>query len=187
VAACGYDGGSVALVRESAVFGDVMAPLDRVRVLPTDPGWLFATTPDAGGYNDVAVGEGGVWLARDGGPVLKRLDPDTREVVATIELPFTAKSLATGAGALWLTAILDDVVARLDPATNEITMTVRVGRGADGIAVGEDAVWVASSIDGTVSRIDPESGEIVATIEVGERPEDVAVGEGGIWVTTHTA
>jgi YVTN family beta-propeller protein len=184
VAACGYDGGSVARVNEAP---GSFTPLDRVPVFPTDPDWLFYTTPDAGGYNDVAVGAGGVWLARDGGAVLKRIDPETREVVATIELPFTAKSLATGTDALWVTAILEDVVARLDPATNEITMTVPVGRGADGVAVGEGSVWVASTIDGSVSRIDPSTGTVLATVDVGGRPEDVVVGAGGVWVTTHTA
>ena len=187
VAACGYDGGNVAHVNEASLLGTTLTPLDSVKVFPTDPNWLFYTTPDASGYNDVAVGEGGVWLVRDGGPVLKRIDPETRRVVATIELPFTAKSLAAGAGGLWITAILDDVLARLDPATNEITLTVPVGRGADGVAVGEGSVWVASTIDGTVTRIDPASGEILATIVVGSRPEDVVVGAGGVWVTTHTA
>jgi YVTN family beta-propeller protein len=184
VAACGYDGGSVAQVNEGP---GAFTPLDRVPVFPTDPDWLFYTTADAGGYNDVAVGAGGVWLARDGGPVLKRIDPATREVTATIELPFTVKSLAADEDALWLTAIIDDVVARLDPATNEITMSVPVGRGADGVAVGESSIWVASTIDGVVSRIDPATGNVLATIDVGERPEDVVVGAGGVWVTTHTA
>ena len=184
VTACGYEGGSVAQVNESP---GSFTPLDRVPVFPTDPDWLFYTTPDAGGYNDIAVGAGGVWLARDGGPVLKRIDPETREVVATIELPFTAKALAADADALWITAILDDVVARLDPATNEIAMTIPLGRGADGLAIGEDSVWVASTIDGTISRLDAATGEVLATIEVDGRPEDIVVGAGGVWVTTHTA
>ena len=155
VAACGLDGGSVARVSTRP---RAASPPGRVPVFPTDPDWLFYTTPDAGGYNDVAVGAGGVWLARDGGSVLKRIDPETREVVATIELPFTAKSLAAGTDALWVAAILEDVVARLDPATNEITMTVPVGRGADGVALGEGSVWVASTIDRAVSQIDPSTG-----------------------------
>jgi Protein kinase domain len=185
VAACGFEGGNVARVNESTT--SVLTPLERVGVFPTDPDWLFYSTADASGYNDVAVGEGGVWLARDVGPIIKRIDPETRQVVATIELPFTVKSLAAGAGGLWLTAILDDVVALIDPVTNELVLTVPVGPGADGVAVGEGSVWVVSSIAGTVTRIDPVTGEIEATIDVGPRPEDVVVGAGGVWVTTHTA
>ena len=184
-AACGYDGGSSGRVSEAGTSAGVQTSLERIGIVPPDPNWLFYITPDAGGFNDVAVGEGAVWLVRDGGAILKRIDPETKEIVATVALPFVAKSITVGAGAVWLTAVFDDVVARLDPKTNAITMTVPVGAGSDGVAVGDGSVWVASSIAGEVTRIDPATGEILATIEVGGRPDHIAAGEGGVWVTTH--
>jgi sugar lactone lactonase YvrE len=186
VAASGYDGENVGEVIETPATSGPPAAFDRV-VIPENPNFLFFYTPDSGSFNDVAVGEGGVWLARDTGPYLKRIDATRRRVVATIKLPFRPKSLAAGAGAIWVTGLFDDAVARLDPTTSKVTMTVPVDPGTDGVAVADGSVWVASTIAGTVTRIDPKTGAILATIDVGTRPEDVAAGAGGVWVTTHTA
>jgi sugar lactone lactonase YvrE len=186
IAASGFDGENVGEMIETPATSGPSGSFDRV-VIPERPDFLFFYTPDSGSYNDVAVGEGGVWLARDSGPYLKRIDARARRVVATIKLPFRPKSLATGEGALWVTGLFDDVLARLDPATSKVTMSVRLRPGTDGVAVGNGSVWVASTIAGTVTRIDPRTGEALATIDVGTRPEDVAVGAGGVWVTTHTA
>jgi YVTN family beta-propeller protein len=186
VAATGFEGENVGEVIETPATSGPAGAFDRV-VIPQRPNLLFFYTPDSGSYNDVAVGEGGVWLARDSGPYLKRIDATTRRVVATIRLPFTPKSLAAGEGAIWVTGLLDDLLARLDPTTSKVTMTVPILPGTDGVAVGDGSVWVASTIAGTVTRVDPKTGEVQATIDVGTRPEDVAVGAGAVWVTTHTA
>ena len=186
LAASGFDRENVGLVTRTPAVSGPAGELERAAI-PEQPGFLFYYTPDSGSYNDVAVGMGSVWLARDGGPVLKRVDPNTKRVVATIELPFTPKSLAVGEGAVWVTGLFDDVLARLDPARNKVTMTVHLGPGTDGVAVGDGSVWVVSTIAGTVTRVDPRTGAIQATIDVGRRPEDVAVGAGGVWVTRHTA
>jgi YVTN family beta-propeller protein len=186
VAASGYDGENVGEVIATPTTSGPAGAFDRV-VIPEQPNFLFFYTPDSGSYNDVAVGEGGVWLARDSGPYLKRIDASARRIVATIKLPFRPKSLATGEGAVWVTGLFDNVLARLDPATSKVTMTVPIGPGTDGIAVGNGSVWVASTIAGTVTRVDPRTGKVLATVDVGTRPEDVAVGAGGVWVTTHTA
>jgi streptogramin lyase/predicted Ser/Thr protein kinase len=186
VAASGFAGENVGLVTRAPAASGSPGAIDRVSI-PEDPNFIFFYTPDSGSYNDVAVGNGDLWLARDTGPVLKRVDTKQWRVAATIELPFRPKSVAVGAGAVWVTGILDDAVARIDPETTRVTLTVRLPPGTDGVAVAGGSVWVASTIAGTVTRIDPRTGEILATIHVGPRPEDVAVGARGIWVTTHTA
>jgi DNA-binding beta-propeller fold protein YncE len=186
LAASGFAGENVGLVTRAPLVSGPATALERVPI-PENPHFLFFYTPDSGSYNDVAVGAGGVWLARDTGPFLKRIDPKAKRVVATIELPFQPKSLAVGAGAVWVTGLFDDVLARLDAQTNRITMTVPLPAGTDGVAVGEGAVWVASTIAGTVTRIDQQTGEILATIKLGHRPQDVTTGAGDVWVTTHTA
>ena len=186
VAASGVDGENVGIVRRGSAVSGAAGTFNRVPI-PEDPSFVFFYTPDSGSYNDVAVGSGAVWLARDTGSLLKRIDPKAKRVVATIELPFKPKSLAVGAGAVWVTAIFEDALARLDPRTNQVTLTVPLPPGTDGVAVGHRSVWVASTIAGKVTRLDPRTGETIATIDVGERPEDVAVGDGSVWVTTHTA
>jgi serine/threonine-protein kinase len=186
LAASGFEGENVGLVARSPTTSGPPVTFQRLPI-PVDPDYVFFYTPDSGSYNDVAVAEDAVWLVRDNGPILKRIDPTAKRVVATIELPFRPKSVAVGAGTVWVTALYDDVLARLDPQANEITLTLPLPPGTDGVAFGDGSIWVASTIAGTVTRVDPETGEILATIDVGTRPEDVAVGAGGVWVTTHTA
>jgi streptogramin lyase len=186
LAASGFEGENVGLVARSPTTSGPPVTFQRMPIA-VDPDYVFFYTPDSGSYNDVAVAADAVWLVRDNGPILKRIDPIARRVVATIELPFRPKSVAEGAGAVWVTALYDDVLARLDPTTNEVTLTVPLPAGTDGVAVSDGSVWVASTLAGTVTRIDPATGEILATIDVGTRPEDLVAGAGAVWVTTHTA
>jgi streptogramin lyase/tRNA A-37 threonylcarbamoyl transferase component Bud32 len=184
VAASGPDGENVGRVLPTPLTSGFPG-FERVEITPA-PNYLFYLTPDSGSYNDVVVGDAAVWLVRDGGAILKRIDVGLEQVVATVALPFRPKSVAVGAGGVWVTALFDDALARLDLATNEVTMNMPLARGTDGVAVGAGSVWVACTIDGVVQRVDPVKGTVLATIDVGGRPEDVAVGAGGVWVTTHT-
>ena len=52
---------------------------------------------------DVAVGEDGVWVASSLDRTVTRLDPETGETVATIELGNEPQRLAAGGGAVWVT------------------------------------------------------------------------------------
>jgi YVTN family beta-propeller protein len=137
------------------------------------------------GFADLAVDEHAVWLLGDTmDRRLWRIDPESRRVAATIDLPFPPRNIAAGEGAVWVTDQLGDAVARIDPATNRIVATIPVGAGARGVAVGEGSIWVASAIDGTVSRIDPAANAVVATIDVDQSPVELDVGEGYVWVAT---
>ena len=53
--------------------------------------------------SDVALGFGSVWVANAGDGTVSRIDPDTREVVATIDLGVSVEGIATGAGGVWVT------------------------------------------------------------------------------------
>jgi serine/threonine-protein kinase len=183
VGASGPDGDNVGRILAPPVTSGLPS-FERVAIPPT-PNYLFYITPDSGSYNDAAVGEGAVWLIRDGGAVLKRIDPERARPVTTVSLPFKPKSIAAGAGGIWVTAVYDDAVVRLDPETNELAKAIPLCSGTDGIAIGGGSVWVACTIDGVVVRIDPASGEVLATVKVGGRPESVAFGAGGVWVTSH--
>ncbi len=156
-------------------------PTSRVRIPPNETTFVSAYES----LDDLAVGEGAVWVAGDAlGRTVWRVDPVSERVTATIDVPFVPRGIAAGEGAVWVSSLLDDTVARIDPTAARITRTIHVGRGASGIAAGRGAVWVANSIDGTVSRIDPRSNEVVATIPVGSNPEEIAAGAEAVWVTT---
>jgi hypothetical protein len=183
VAASGPDGENVGRVTAPSLASGL--PTFEQLEVPSAPNFLFYITPDSGSYVDAAASGGSIWLVRDGGTVLKRLDERHRRVLATTTLPFRSRSIAVDTRGAWVTAVFDDAVARLDPATGEVTMTVPLCKGTDGVAIGAGSVWVACAIDGVVARIDPASGDVVAMIEVGGRPEDVVVGDDGVCVTRH--
>ena len=183
VAASGPDGENVGRVTAPSLASGL--PTFEQLEVPPAPNFLFYITPDSGSYVDAAAAGGSIWLVRDGGTVLKRLDERRRSVLATTTLPFKSRSIAVDARGAWVTAVFDDAVVHLHPVTGAVTMTVPLCRGTDGVAIGAGSVWVACAIDGVVARIDPASGDVVATIEVGGRPEDVVVGDDGVWVTRH--
>ena len=58
--------------------------------------------PVGDGPVDVAVGEDGVWVASSLDRTVTRLDPETGEVVATIEIGNEPQRMAAGGGAVWV-------------------------------------------------------------------------------------
>jgi YVTN family beta-propeller protein len=52
---------------------------------------------------DVAVGEGGVWVANSLDRTVNRIDPETGEVTTTIEIGNEPQRVAAGEGAVWVT------------------------------------------------------------------------------------
>ena len=129
--------------------------------------------------------------------VLRRLDPQTGEVVATIpikDLSDAFTQVAFGAGSVWVSSGYyemgpapkrqpGDAVFRIDPRTNRVVDRIPVDPPS-GLAFGHGSVWATSAGYGTVSRIDPETGEVVAKIKVGRGAFDIAADEssGAVWV-----
>ncbi len=169
-----------------------------------DPTANEVTTFPFGG-NDVAVGAGGVWVARylgEEGYGIVRLNPETGADVATI--PIAGELLfpvVADDAAVWV-GVLDRgmaSVARIDPGTNEVVATVPLTglglpgpdavRGIAELALGEGAVWVlipewsepeGEITDGFVAKIDPASERVVAAASVGYSLW-FGVGEGAVW------
>jgi len=150
-------------------------------------------------YLDVALGEGSLWAVNYAGGTVLRIDPESGEVMATIEVPGKPFTVAVGEGSVWVGDHADGNVLRVNPATNRITQTIDLGgdgRGPFGhleVAVGEGSVWVTSPGSDDVWRIDPKTGDVVAALHVDEpHPEDappyypgiadIAVGRGAVWV-----
>jgi len=111
------------------------------------------------------------------------MDPESGEVISTLELETRPGAIAASADAVWLTNPDVDAVTRIDSEEQAVVDSIPVGENPTAIAVGEGAVWVVDSGGPSVSRISPSTGEVVDTIEVGNGPTDVAVGEGAVWVT----
>lgn len=147
---------------------------------------------------DVAVGAGAVWvgnLGRDLFPgSVSRLDPDSRAVVETIDLPFEPSGFIFGLGpgfsrqhvavtrdAVW--AINPDLtVSRIDPRTNRLVGRVR-GIAAENIAAGDGGVWAVDRGE-RIAEIDPSSNAVARRIKVdAESLATLTVGAGSVWVT----
>lgn len=182
--------------------------------------WDAETSDLEGALLSVAFGEGSLWVtdlgdyACDDTPgddspgrsssalcaspdevFLKRIDPGTREVAATIPLKAShAEVVAFGAGSVWALSRDPDsasgpsgreMLLRIDPRTDRVVGEILVSDPGE-VAFGEGSLWVTSVKDGTVSRIDPETGEVVAEVKISARgASDVAVDErsGTVWAT----
>ena len=137
--------------------------------------------PGAGGQ-EIAVGEGAVWINGNGG--ITRIDATTHAttLLKAVE-PGGIAGIAVGEGAVWVAGLstgLDRApLWRIDPRGEFVIASTAVGAAP----AGAGSIWVANSLDGSVSRVDPGTNTLARAIPVGAAPRDVAVGEGAIWVT----
>jgi YVTN family beta-propeller protein len=139
-----------------------------------------------GARSAMTIGAGSLWMADHESGAVRRLDPETGEIVATVRLSDGPSAMVFGHEAIWVANDVDDSVVRIDPRTNSVVRAISVGLSPVGLAVGPDGIWVANSGDGTVSRIDPETNSVMKTISVGHRPLGVAVTDGLVWVTVRS-
>jgi hypothetical protein len=170
-----------------------------VTTIPIDPG------ADGRGVGCVAVGDGGVWVTRGGErDALLRIDPQTHEVAATIDVPNDdlGDAIVADSSGVWV-AVPQHwnangqplvLLHRVDPSTNQVTASVPLGEssglgsGEHGasmtrIAVGDGLIWVETG--SYLFAVDPISGDVVATFPSGSGGSvgtfGLAVGDGAVW------
>jgi hypothetical protein len=112
----------------------------------------------------VAVGADAVWVACCGPETsgsdgrLRRIDPATNRIVATIRLHGLPDAVGAGISGVWVRGALGPVW-HIDPATNRVVGRVRVPGGLGGqwgsVLVGGDTVWVSDPSFGRVMQINP--------------------------------
>lgn len=118
--------------------------------------------------DDIAVGQGSVWVPISGGGVSRfdgdsasqveePIDTEVNEPVARpIGVGNYPQELIVSDGSLWVAVLGDDAVVRLDPRSNKpVGKPIAVGDKPLQIAAGEGAIWVVNSGDDTISRITP--------------------------------
>jgi serine/threonine protein kinase len=91
--------------------------------------------------SDVAVGEGGVWVADSMHDTIVEIDPSRNRIVRRVRVGREPIAVVVGSGAVWVADDGGGTVSRIDPSTGRVT-TFRVGQHPRNIAVGEGAVWV---------------------------------------------
>jgi YVTN family beta-propeller protein len=183
VVACG-----LAASGESAWAG-LNAPLSVVHVT-VDPA---SNTPNAnepvevtGNPNAIALGSGVVWVAEYSANLVRRIDPESRSIAATVPVGSGPIAIVVTPDAIWVANQKDGSVSRIDSRTDSVVKAISVGDSPHALAVGAGAVWVANAGDGTVSRIDPLTNRISSTISLGYRPQGIVVANGLVWVTVRS-
>lgn len=115
----------------------------------------------------------GTHLYQAGKRVIRKIDPATGEVVATIPLPDDDVSgLAWAEGALYAGAYRGRAIRKLDPETGKVLKTIRSDRFVTGITWSDGELWhgtlegARSEPESELRRIDPETGEVLRTLEL---------------------
>jgi len=72
-----------------------------------------ATIPAGQGIDGVLIHGGAIWVESDRDHVLRRVDPATNTVVASLDLGTEPRNLAFGAGSLWVADFGGDQVLRI--------------------------------------------------------------------------
>ena len=142
-----------------------------------DP-WSFAVTEDA------------IWVAKNGPAAIVHIDPETQQVVATVEID--ANLVAADVHGVWVSGAGENAAHanttwRVDPLTNQLVGTpIPVGIEPLQMVAGANAVWVgAHSGPPAITRIDPATGKVLATIEVGFGIHGLAVGPDSVWAVDY--
>ncbi len=155
-----------------------------------------------GAPEDVAAGEGAVWVAShtSGGTNIVRIDPRDAEIASTIPVPgVLPRGIAAGQGSVWLAGEAGrgsgGVLVRISAATNSVTRSLPLPSKPSGIEVGDRGVWIAGQIlagprasgtQGAVYVIDPASGALLARGRAPFAPlrgrTSLALGAGAVWL-----
>ena len=139
--------------------------------------------PDALIRDDLAVGEGAVWVILGDG--LYRVDPGLTRPARRVFAPGRGDLLggvAAGAGAVWVINATRGTLSRLEPRSGSVTHVVPVGDSPNGVAVNDDAVWVTSARRSQVLKVSATGERVLETIRLGAAGSAIAVGAGSAWV-----
>lgn len=119
-----------------------------------------------------------VWFAT--GDRLNALDPDTGDVVRSIEV---AADAGTAFDGRYLFQIAEDRIQKIDPLSGQVVATIpSPGQGCDsGLAYAEGALWVGEYRARRIHQVDPETGAIIRSIESDRFVTGVTWSDGELW------
>ncbi len=135
----------------------------------------------------VAITSNAVWVGSTGPDAVHRIDPRSRQRVATIELNGQpCAGLATGFGSVWVPLCgRPSTLAKVDADRNTVTAVFRVGPAAEegGVTTSDDSVWLVTDREGSLVRIDPDTGAIRQTVRIPAGSYNPRFSDGQIWIT----
>jgi class 3 adenylate cyclase/DNA-binding beta-propeller fold protein YncE len=131
----------------------------------------------------VAADSEAVWVY--GGGALTRIDPESNEVVSSVEITASGP-IAAGLGSVWVADRQNNQVLQVAPesalgSAPSVVRTIAVGGTPIGVAAAGGALWVALS-EGTVVKADPSSGAVTERITVGGTLGGIYADDQSVWV-----
>jgi hypothetical protein len=150
--------------------------------------------------NSLMVGTFGVWLgcatpahekksSFELPGFLRRLDAETGDAVAELELPRPFRTVAGDATRMWARDA-DRTACRLheiDPTTNRLLRTLVVGRFecVDLVVAGDDG-WMTTKVRTEIIKVDLRTGRVVGTVTIAGRrlAKGLAIMGDAVWVST---
>jgi DNA-binding SARP family transcriptional activator len=139
--------------------------------------------------NDIAYGDGSLWITRGRPAQLLRVDPHRLTVVATV--PFGTGTLAPYPFAVaalgmdvWVSSANTGTLTHVDPSLGTIAATVRIGINLTRPAPAPSAAWIADSDAGVIYRVDARTNAVTRkiTLRGPGTPVDLAYDGGDVWV-----
>jgi DNA-binding SARP family transcriptional activator/glutamine cyclotransferase len=158
----------------------------QIRLAPGGNNWV----------DELAVGEGAVWVAVADEATLVRINPQTNEKVAFIRGFGSTDSgmpIALDANAVWVLRMVggQETLFRLDPTTNRIVKRIAIGPPTGSaptgtVTTGGGYVWTGNW-NSTISKVDPRTNRVLATYTLPDNPQNVTYGDGSVWVDSYDA
>ncbi|MEM7309191.1 MAG: glutaminyl-peptide cyclotransferase [Planctomycetota bacterium] len=160
----------------------------------TATGQLCAIDPDTGKVERKLAGfKVTSGLAFDGehlwavtGDRILELDPESGDVLHSIDVPSRGSGLAWAEGALWLGRYAEKELVKLDPKTGAVLKTVSSDRLVTGVSWVDGGLWHGAwegedepGKTAEVRRIDPEDGRVLKRLRTrDEHPVSGLEGDG---------
>ena len=139
--------------------------------------------PFAGADNVAGVTFDGlhVWFAS--GDRLNVLDPDSGEIVRTID---AAADAGTAFDGRHIFQVAENRIQKIDPQTGRILSTIPApgGGGDSGLAWAEGTLWVGQHRGRKIYQVDPETGAILRAIDSNRFVTGVSWVDGELWHAT---
>ena len=127
---------------------------------------ILVIGPYASGVTSIDSGAGSLWITLTAGQV-KRINPTTHAVIATIVVGASPQKVLFAAGFVWVANSGAGTVSKIDPATNTVGATITVGTNPTDLAYDSKYILVTNFGDGTISRINITTNAIIMTITSG--------------------
>jgi outer membrane protein assembly factor BamB len=137
---------------------------------PTDEGELApVVTVELGGgeaAGALAFADGALWVTHFEGTSVSRVDLDTGEEVATVEVGPRPGGMEAVGDELWIEHFTrSPSITAIDPSDGTVLREIEMARPCCDIALVDGDVWTLGPEAG-LQRIDARTGEVVATVDI---------------------